>query len=607
MTQSKIWGKAVGTVVLTLSASLLGFGLQAQDVQQSGGQPGRAVRLSYVDGGVKLSQGNQVLADPAVVNTPLFEGMQLTSGDSGKAEIQFEDGSVARLSPDSSITLVALHGSGTTGDAEILVNNGMAYFELQGGDQVGDMRVLFSNSSATASGFTVLRIDMDNPPGELAIFSGNARIESSGGAQNVDLRGGESLNLNSFQVAESIPPDSWDAWNSDRDQALTAESATTTGVPSELGQSQNPAWSDLDANGNWYNVPGQGYVWSPYDAANAGFDPYGSGNWMWTPGYGYIWASGYSWGYMPYQCGAWNFYDGFGWGWAPGFGGCNPWWGAGFYGGPNIGYAPGGYLRVTRPNSPHRVLGLRPQPLVVVNRQSTFVNGTLPLRQRNASVTIAGSTVQALRPTPSQAAVYFTQSRGIQPSGYQSRGLQNNPGSSNPNVQQSKRPGYSFARPSTGAPAVTMPSRGLAGPSQNYGNDLPPTTNSNPNPGSNGRPNGGSPYNPGASSGASPNGGSNPHPNGGTPNNPGASGNSQPRPGGSPGGGNPNPGSNARPSGGNPFGGGNSGGNPHPSYTPPPSGGGGGGGAPSGGAPSGGGGSHPSGGGGKGSGHSGGH
>ena len=57
---------------------------------------------------------------------------------------------------------------------------------------------------------------------------------------------------------------------------------------------------------------------------------------MWTPGYGYLWVSGYPWGYMPFQCGAWNFYDGFGWGWAPGMGGCRPWWGMGFYGGPNL-------------------------------------------------------------------------------------------------------------------------------------------------------------------------------------------------------------------------------------------------------------------------------
>ena len=81
--------------------------LRAQDQAQpqGPGQPARAVRLSYVDGQVTLSQGGQVLAQQAVANTPLLEGMQLTTADSGKAEIQFEDGSVARLSPDSSLTL----------------------------------------------------------------------------------------------------------------------------------------------------------------------------------------------------------------------------------------------------------------------------------------------------------------------------------------------------------------------------------------------------------------------------------------------------------------------------------------------------------------------
>ena len=205
------------------------------------------------------------------------------------------------------------------------------------------MSVQFGGAQVTTSGFTVLRVSDGQSSRRVAVFSGNAHLgcrRRHGVA--VDLHGGESIALNgaspaNYQLAESIEPDSWDAWNSDRDQALTAEAASQTGASANLGESQNPAWNDLDANGNWYDVPGQGYVWSPYEAANAGFDPYGNGNWMWTPGYGYFWVSGYPWGYMPYQCGAWNFYDGFGWGWAPGMGGCSPWWGGGFYGGPNLG------------------------------------------------------------------------------------------------------------------------------------------------------------------------------------------------------------------------------------------------------------------------------
>jgi hypothetical protein len=402
----------VHLALLVVGVVFLEAAAVAQSPEQGSGQPARAVRLSYVDGEVKLAQGNQVLADPAVINTPLLEGMQLTTADNGKAEIQFEDGSVARVAPDSSVTLQVLRGAGTGADAELTVNSGLAYFEFQGGGQAGQMSVHFGSSVATASGFTVLRVAMDAPPGSIAVFSGNVHLQvasATGTASAAELHGGESIALDpadpsQYNVAESIEPNSWDAWNSDRDQALTTEAATQTGAPSNLGEAQNPAWNDLDANGSWYDVPDQGYVWSPYEAANAGFDPYGNGAWMYTPAYGYVWASGYPWGYMPFQCGAWNFYNGFGWGWAPGIGGCRPWWGLGFYGGPNIGFAPIGYRPIPRPLPPHGPIGHRPIPVIPVNRHTALANTALPARDKNTQVTIAGSTVVAMRPLPSRPA-----------------------------------------------------------------------------------------------------------------------------------------------------------------------------------------------------------
>ena len=396
-----------GLAAVVFGVVCLGPALQAQDQGQGTGQPARAVRLSYVDGQVTLALGGQVLAQQAVANTPLLEGMQLTTADSGKAEIQFEDGSVARLSPDSSITLQVLSGSGTTAVAQLVLNGGLAYFEFQGGGQAGQMSVLFGDAQLTTSGFTVLRVAMDNPPGDVAVFSGNAHLDSANGAVSADLHGGENIALNgaspaNYQLAESIQPDSWDAWNSDRDQALTTEAASQTGASANLGQSQNPAWNDLDANGNWYDVPNQGYVWSPNEAANAGFDPYGNGDWMWTPGYGYLWISGYPWGYMPFQCGAWNFYDGFGWGWAPGMGGCRPWWYGGYYGGPNFGHMPRGYQPIPRPILPRHPINPRPVAIIPVRRSPVIVGSTLPARNRNTPVNIGGSTVVPLRPMPSR-------------------------------------------------------------------------------------------------------------------------------------------------------------------------------------------------------------
>jgi hypothetical protein len=403
--RGRIVERRLSAFVLGLTAVALALtpALRADDADAS--QPGpaaRAVRLSSVDGQVQISQGNQVLADAAVANTPLFEGTRVTTGDDGRAEIQFEDGSMARLSPNSSLTLTVLRGTGTgaNGDAEITLEGGLGYFELQGGGQTGAMSVKFGDSVATASGFTVLRINMDNAPGELAVFSGNAHLER-GSAVTVDLHGGESLALSANDVTrytlnETIEPDSWDSWNSDRDQALTSEAAARTGATQNYAEGGNPAWNDLDANGNWYNVPGQGNVWSPYDASNAGWDPYGNGNWGYTPGYGYTWISGNSWGYLPYSCGAWNWYDSFGWGWAPGMGGCNPWWGAGMYYGPNIGYGFGGYRPPMRPRPPRHPLS--GAGLIAVNRRPMPGMGVLPARDKTSVVRIAGYTVQPMHP-----------------------------------------------------------------------------------------------------------------------------------------------------------------------------------------------------------------
>ena len=104
-------------------------------------------------------------------------------------------------------------------------------------------------------------------PAKLRSSAGNAHLER-GNTFSLDLHGGESVALNAgdpnlYNLAETIEPDSWDAWNADRDQDLTTQEAAKTAASGSVPNSNNPAWGDLDANGNWYNVPGEGYVWSP--------------------------------------------------------------------------------------------------------------------------------------------------------------------------------------------------------------------------------------------------------------------------------------------------------------------------------------------------------
>ncbi|MGD0520645.1 MAG: FecR family protein [Terracidiphilus sp.] len=406
--RSGLVGQGLGAGLLGLAALALGaVSLAPVLCAEDAALPARAVRLSSVDGQVQLLLSKQVLADQAVANMPLFEGTEVVTADDGRAEIQFEDGSVARLSPNSSLVLTILRGQGGTGDAEIALEGGLGYFELQGSGHAGPIRIRFGDSVVTASGFTVLRINLDNPPGELAVFSGNARVER-GNVLTLDLHGGESVAMSAadpgrYELAESIEPDSWDAWNSDRDQDLAAEAAVRTGAVNGLEDSGNPAWNDLDANGSWYNVPDQGAIWSPYDAASPDWDPYGNGYWMSTPQFGYDWVSGYGWGYLPFQCGLWNYYSNFGWGWAPGSGGCLPWWRRGHYGGPNIGTGFGGYHPPLLPRrhpfgGRNGVSGGGTPGLIAVNRRPSGGAAALPVRDRTTPVVIAGHTVQAIRP-----------------------------------------------------------------------------------------------------------------------------------------------------------------------------------------------------------------
>jgi hypothetical protein len=410
---------------LAVGAVMLAQGLRAEEPDADAGPAARAVRLSNVDGTVHVSQGGQVLAEAAVANAPLFEGTQVVTGDDGRAEIQFEDGSIARISPNSSLTLKVLKGQGASGEVVMVLDVGLGYFELQGAQDSGTVRVRFANNVVTSSGPALIRVDMDNSPGEIAVFNGTAHLER-GTSVTLDVHGGESVSLggpdpSQYTLAESIEPDSWDTWNSDRDAVIDSTAAARTATTNGFADNGNPAWNDLDANGSWYNVPGQGNVWSPNEAEDASWDPYGDGDWMYSPGYGYIWASGYSWGYLPYQCGLWNWYEGFGWGWAPGFGGCRPWWGGGFYGGPFIGSRFGGYKPPMRPRRPVPTQnGRHPAyQMFAVNRHSPSGATGLPARDKTTVVEIAGHTLQAQRPLNPRAEYVRAGGGSVGHAGYQ--------------------------------------------------------------------------------------------------------------------------------------------------------------------------------------------
>ena len=75
-----------------------------------------------------------------------------------------------------------------------------------------------------------------------------------------------------------------------------------------------PGLYDLDYYGDWRNMDGYGYVWSP--RVDAGWMPYQSGYWYTDYPYGPTWVSAEPWGYAPYHYGRWAFI-GDRWYWVP--------------------------------------------------------------------------------------------------------------------------------------------------------------------------------------------------------------------------------------------------------------------------------------------------
>ena len=391
-------------VAVILSLVALGLGNPARADSSSST---RAARLTYLHGTVTISQADNTASEPAQLNLPLLAGVRLATGEDGQAEVEFEDGSVVRLTPNSVLSLDTLKvESGGVFTTDLSLLQGLAYLELRATTQY---RYTFSAGGDILSPVenTIVRVDFDESPAIFAVLDGTAHVERQAGPDSTsagyqtDVRTGESLRAdatdpNRYFLTQVIAGESWDRWNEDLDKAAASEASDSTEVRNNYAGAQGYGWSDLDANGSWYEVPGQGPVWQPQVAMiDSGFDPYGNGAWVSYPGTGYVWASAYSWGWTPFRCGNWSYFTGFGWGWAPGSGCGGQGWGFAGGGHPvNVGHAPFGYQLPHIPEA-----GRSPaHPILPIRLTSSTPRSILSAPGQTGPRRIAGVTVAPIEP-----------------------------------------------------------------------------------------------------------------------------------------------------------------------------------------------------------------
>jgi hypothetical protein len=312
----------------------------------------RVVRLSEVQGEVQVDRNTGRGFEKAFLNLPITQGLKLQTKHDGRAEVEFEDGSTLRVTPDTVIGFpqLSLHDSGAKASA-VHLQEGTAYVKFAGakGDE---FTLTFAHQKLSLAHSAHLRIEMADTTATLAVFSGDVQADGESGTLAVSKNHTVSFDLthgDRYTLAKNLQPDPFDAWDKQQDQyhQQYANNSHSSYSPYAYGT------SDLYYYGNFSNVPGYGTVWQPY-FAGAGWDPFMNGGWAFAAGFGYGWVSAYPWGWTPYHYGAWVYLPSNGWAWQPG----GQWAG---WSAPRIVHPPSNFVSPQPPSSSG-------QGMTVVNR-----------------------------------------------------------------------------------------------------------------------------------------------------------------------------------------------------------------------------------------------
>ncbi len=198
----------------------------------------RFARLTFLVGSVQVQRSDNTGEDSAVLNMPIAAGTRVITADYSEAELEFEDGSVARLTPNSVVTLDVLSLESGVARTRIDVLSGLAYFELRKG-AAARYEVEAGGAVASPLENLTLRVALDQPPASFAVLAGTTEVRYADAFKTV-VHAGETLRLDiadssRYFLAAHLDDESWDRWNQDRDQAASAEATSAqpraTGSP----------------------------------------------------------------------------------------------------------------------------------------------------------------------------------------------------------------------------------------------------------------------------------------------------------------------------------------------------------------------------------------
>jgi uncharacterized protein DUF6600/FecR-like protein len=337
MRQIKVWPHL--TIVAVVCAVLAGVGValwMKHEQTASAEAIPNAARIQRVEGEVALNNdvaGNTQTEDwiRATENQPVSVGDRIYTRDNSRTSLAFTGRNFARLNPNTSLDVLALDDRRT----QLALRDGSAVFDV-GYLNSGDLfEVATPYGAVDFQQPGLYNVGIDNGQVLISALSGLAQVVGLGGSGQISK--GELLTLVGTTAANAVLsqlngrdagylvddyysnqyPQYYDGRYRDYNAYLNDPyyfDPYRRNVSYQYANSYIPGLYDLDYYGDWRNLDGYGYAWSP--RVDNGWMPYQTGYWYTDYPYGPTWVSSEPWGYAPYHYGRWAFV-GDRWYWVP--------------------------------------------------------------------------------------------------------------------------------------------------------------------------------------------------------------------------------------------------------------------------------------------------
>ena len=177
----------------------------------------RIVRLSDVQGAVEIDRNTGQGYEKAIANMPLVEGMKLAAKAEGRAEVEFEDGSTVRITPNTKIefTALSLQDSGAK-VSTVTLTQGLAYVDYTAKQKDNVFTVIFKDEKIRLEEAARFRVNLAEATAVVAVFNGNLKVDGLSGPVEVSKNKSTSFDLtngNKSTLAKNIDEEPFDAWD----------------------------------------------------------------------------------------------------------------------------------------------------------------------------------------------------------------------------------------------------------------------------------------------------------------------------------------------------------------------------------------------------------